>query len=731
MSGTNKIVSSLINTVSWQVDQNSFNRARNKINSLKKYAESAGKSFDQATRKLQQANGKTQLQQARAETQRLKLNQRLIAEAQKQSAINARMATNEQRHAQRMAAIAARNPAAGGLVPKSVRGLSKAIRAQREQADQEKRTQQIRTKGIRFSTATNGYNLTPRQRAQAISDFAQLTKQYHAGSMALGEYNARVSKLQQRLRQQGGLIKKPITLPVKAKVTGLDTSLLDHAGTAITIGATIGIGKTIMQTGQDFESMASGLQAVTGDSKKATQEMAYLQKQALSLGLDLQQTSKDFVKFYASAAGKATDSQIKTLFEGVSQYGTVLGATGEEQSRALLALNQMYAKGTVQAEELKGQLGDALPNAVGIFVKALNKLKGRTDLTEKDLMAMMKNGELLAKDILPLVGDEFKAAAQKGGAFEKSLKSNRVAMMRLRTTMQLAQKNFFESGFGSQLTDTFNGLTDAIDSNQDAFKTLGAIAGNVIKGFTDAGYTVYNSFILIEALIKKYVPQLSKTFEGFGNTAAYAAGIAIFTGAIFKLAGALRWLVSFANPLKNLLGTLAGIGSLGGIATPGTENTKSGKDGKPAKGGKGGGFSIGLPAIMAGVSLNNRLDEIQADPDAFMKRVQANNDRPTMWTDIKNFFADHAQGFTNAFAGMNTLPGMQPATAGMAQLPGIDNLAYGMNLGKPFSVQGKADLTVTNEVKLSIDDSKFSDAIKAEVEEQDRRNTNLILGVSG
>ncbi|QDE47853.1 tape measure protein [Enterobacter hormaechei] len=45
------------------------------------------------------------------------------------------------------------------------------------------------------------------------------------------------------------------------------------------------------------------------------------------------------------------------MFEGVSQYGTVLGATGEEQSRALLALNQMYAKGTVQAEELKVSSG--------------------------------------------------------------------------------------------------------------------------------------------------------------------------------------------------------------------------------------------------------------------------------------------------------------------------------------------------------------------------------------
>lgn len=108
---------------------------------------------------------------------------------------------------------------------------------------------------------------------------------------------------------------------------------------------------------------------------------------------------------------------------------------------------------------------------------------------------------------------------------------------------------------------------------------------------------------------------------------------------------------------------------------------------------------------MAGVSLNNQLDDIQADPDAFMKRVQANNDRPTMSTDIKKFFVDHAQGFRNSFAGMNTLPGMQPAAAGMAALPGIDNLAGGLNLGKPLNITGQADLTVNNEIKLSIDDS--------------------------
>lgn len=731
MANGNIIVTSTINRVSWQVDQNSFNRARNKIKSLKKFAESAGKSFDQATRKLQQTNGKTQLQQARAETQRLKLNQRLTAEAQKQSVINARMATKEQRHAQRMAAIAARNPAAGGLVPKSVRGLNEAIRAQREQADVEKRTQQIRAKGIRFSTATNGYNLTPRQRAQAIQDFAQLTKEYHRGGLALSEYNARVSKLQQRLRQQGGLIKKPVTIPVKAKVTGLDTSLLDHAGGAITIAASLGLGRSVMETGQNFESALSGLTAITGSAQDAAKEFEYLQQQSNRLGLDLISTAKDYTQFAAAVGKKLPLDQIHQIFQSTSEYGLVVGATAEQQSLALKAIQQMMSKGQVMSEELKGQLSESLPGAVGLFVKALNKMKGATNLTEQDLFKLMQDGKLMSKDILPFVAKEMAQTARAGGALEKAMKSNRAAFQRLKTSMQNSMNNAFLAGFGDELTETFNGLTTAINSNQGAFKSLGTIAGKVVQGFTEAGYEVYNSFILIEALIKKYVPQLSKTFEGFGNTAAYAAGIAIFTGAVFKLAGALRWLVSFANPLKGLLGTLAGIGALGGISTPGTDNTIPGKEGKPAKGGKGGGFSIGLPAIMAGVSLNNQLDDIQADPQGFLAKVQANNDKPTLWTDIKNFFADHAQGFTNAFSGMNTLPGLQTATAGMAQLPGIDNLAYGMNLGKPFGVEGKADLTVTNEVKLSIDDSKFSDAIKAEVQEQDRKNTNLILGISG
>lgn len=702
MSG-NIIVTTTINKVVWDVDKTSYGQALKKIKSIGKAWDNVGKSYERSAK-------------------RFKVHP----------------------------AFGGNGASSPNKLPKpaSTKPQREALRRQREQLQLEKKLNTIKARGIRFSTATNSYNLTAPQRAQAISDFAQLTKQYHNGSMALGVYNARVAQLQQRLRQQGGLIKKPVTVPVRAKITKLDTSLLDQAGPAIAIGATIGIGATIMRAGQDMDSVISGLTAVTGSSETAAKEFEYLRSEANRLGLDLVKTSQEYMKFSAATKSSMTETQTKNIFAGLSEYSTVLGLSAEKSSLALNALTQMSSKSVVSMEELRQQFGDQIPGALAIFTKAYNKVN-KTVLSEGEFAKLVGDGKVLAKNVLPAVGDELKALARNGGALNKAVNSNRAAFQRLQTSMQLSQKNLFDAGFGKSLTDAFNGVTDAINSNQSAFSSLGEVSGKVIDGFMAATYGVYNASIDIDAIIKTYLPGISKSFEGFGNTAAYATGIALFTGSLWKQGGALKWIVSFLNPLRGVVGTLQTLGGLGGITTPGADNNKNpgaekGKPGsKPAKAGKngnrgGGGFSIGLPAVIAGVSLWNQVDEVQADPQAFLKKVQENNDRPTMWTDIKDFFATHSQGFANSLVGMSTLPGlpgMQPAVVGqpgmtyqpMAQLPGIDNLAASLGLDKPIAVTGSADLTVQNEIKLSIDGSKFSDAIEAAINQNEQKNVNMLF----
>ncbi|CCJ71407.1 tail tape measure protein, putative [Cronobacter condimenti 1330] len=468
----------------------------------------------------------------------------------------------------------------------------------------ERKLQTIRAKAIRFNTAAANANVTPAQRAGHLQEFGQLTKEFHRGSIALSEYNARVSRLQQTMRQQGRVGMRGATIPVTAKVNKLDTSMIEGAGGAITIAATVALSGKIMTTGQDFESAMSGLTAITGSTEKAAKEFEYLKEQSNRLGLNLLETSRDYTQFAAAVGDKLPKDQMRSIFEGASEWGLVTGASADEQSRALRSLNQMMSKGTVMSEELKGQLSEALPGAVGLFVKALNQMKGTTNLTEKDLFDLMQQGKLFSKDILPEVAKQMKAAARNGGALDKAMKSNRASWQRLQTSMQNAMNIFFTSGFGNSLTSAFDAISAAVNGSGGAFEMFGHIAGKIVEGATDAFTELHDTVILTFRIIEYYAAKMGITGEqlkSWGEMAAYAAGVALFAGSIWKLGGAFKWLLTMLNPLTKLLGVMKGIAAIGGIeaaTTGGSGGEGKDKPNKPGRGPKVG--KVGGAAALSG-----------------------------------------------------------------------------------------------------------------------------------
>ncbi|EKY5002868.1 tape measure protein [Citrobacter amalonaticus] len=623
--------------------------------------------------------------------------------------------------------------------PQERKAQAERLKQQKAELAIARRTNQIRAAGVRFNTKNTSYNLTSAQRAQAISDFSSLSKQYHSGAIELGLYNARLAQLHQRMRNVGGLARKPVVMPVRAKVTSIDTSMV-QAGIAGL--AAYGMGRSVMDVGQQFEAAQNGLTAVTGSAAAAAKEFEYLRGESNRLGLDLLTTTKDFVRFYASANGKIDNSQIHNLFEGVSEYGRVVGATADEQSRSMRALQQSLSKGKMSAEEVRQQLAESMPNSVGLLTAALNKMKGVTNLTEADLFKLMEDGKLYAKDILPFLADELKKAARAGGALDKSVKSNAASMERMKTAFQNAQNTIFKSAFGEELTSTFDSITAALNNNQGAFELFGDIAGGVLDGITTAIETVYNSFVLLKAMLQAHFPVLTKMFDGMGKTVGQIAGYAIFTAAVFKLGGALKFLVGFANPLKGLLATLTAInalGGVGGVTTPGTDNKKKDKGNtKPTKGGKGGGFTIGLPAIMAFMSVNSRFDEIQADPEAFKREVDANNNRPTVWTDIMNALRQRSvqsqqnnpggtpdwltkptdkTGWTPSFAQPQVTTPL-PTGPTPAALP-----AWALQ-----PIKGEAEITI-KPIELNINDGAVKGLVSQAIGDYEAQQVNLFMGV--
>jgi len=154
------------------------------------------------------------------------------------------------------------------------------------------------------------------------------------------------------------------------------------------------ISRDIFQTTKEIQSLDKALKLVTDTQDNFTIQQEFLSKISEKYGLELKGLTKQFTQFYVSAKDKISGIEIQGIFESVSKAAASMGLSVEQQERAFLALNQMMSKGTIQAEELRGQLGEALPGAFGIMAKAIG-------VTEKQLQDMMKAGDVLASEVLP------------------------------------------------------------------------------------------------------------------------------------------------------------------------------------------------------------------------------------------------------------------------------------------------------------------------------------------
>lgn len=133
-------------------------------------------------------------------------------------------------------------------------------------------------------------------------------------------------------------------------------------------------------------------------------------------------------------------------------------------------------------------------------------------------MDMMKDGELKAAKVLPFVAKYYAEAANKGGALQKALQGNRVAMQRLTQTWMNFQNKIFESGFGDKMTETFNTLAKILDSNGPLAAAVGQFVAGFIDGFMKIPYALYNAFIMVNAILERYVPVFRKNGEEISKT---------------------------------------------------------------------------------------------------------------------------------------------------------------------------------------------------------------------
>ena len=128
--------------------------------------------------------------------------------------------------------------------------------------------------------------------------------------------------------------------------------------------------------------------------KNASNEMRYVAELSNELGQNFEVLRESYGKFAASAeSANFTSAETKSIFEGITKAGAALGMTNDEVNGSFLAVSQIASKGNVSLEELRGQLGERLPNAMGLAAKAMG-------VTTQELEKMIEKG-LSANEFLP------------------------------------------------------------------------------------------------------------------------------------------------------------------------------------------------------------------------------------------------------------------------------------------------------------------------------------------
>ncbi|KQO23495.1 hypothetical protein ASF16_04855 [Acidovorax sp. Leaf78] len=149
------------------------------------------------------------------------------------------------------------------------------------------------------------------------------------------------------------------------------------------------------QAAADIETLQAGLKAVSGSAEQAGKDMEFVRRMASVAGVDVVETGRAFLSLSAATKGTAVEgAATRQVFEAVTVAMARAGKGSAETSNALQALAQMAGKGQVQMEELRGQLGEALPGA-------LNAAAAGLGVTTKELSELVEQGKITAEDLFP------------------------------------------------------------------------------------------------------------------------------------------------------------------------------------------------------------------------------------------------------------------------------------------------------------------------------------------
>lgn len=209
--------------------------------------------------------------------------------------------------------------------------------------------------------------------------------------------------------------------------------------------------RELVAAGREMIAMEAKIRAISRSTQEFNENLAFVRKTADTLAMPIEEVGQTFSNVFMASRDKMANNQIYKVYEGFAKYFKILQLTPEQTKLAMRAVNQMYNKEKVQAEELVGQLGERAAGVIQLFAKAFGG-------DVKKLFAAMKDGKV-GVEYVTLAGEAAGKLAEESGALAEVTNNSASAQERFNNSMKAFSKAMMDAGLEKLLKELFKALT--------------------------------------------------------------------------------------------------------------------------------------------------------------------------------------------------------------------------------------------------------------------------------
>lgn len=513
-----------------------------------------------------------------------------------------------------------------------------------------------------------------------------------AGSMDNSKFNEKLAQLNASVREAIAKVRGHTSgingNKAANSLDSLSSAAVKTAGAFISMQAVLASYQKIMEIGLQRASAERSIDFVF--DKDAGQVKEFTKSLAQTTGLDIAELQSQFAGFGASAKESMGIQGSEELFRNMIGYSRLMGRSEEEIKRALTALSQMAGKGQIMAEELKGQLAEAVPGMVQVFAKATGK-------SEQELFDAMKKGALKSADTLQKVTQELNKQITAKGGWKAISESTQAQLGNLKNSWNTTLDSIFR-GSENGLQDFTRSLTTLLNSLGGSGKSLGESLGSLmtsmssgVDSLTDISYRVRAFFDEVTLAYRGLTDEQKKVVDALGSGLINSLKVLAGVIAVNKVVGVTR----------SIYGLMTAITRLGQVADTTAENVNR-NNGKPSR-------LNPMNMLLAGSAIYAGYERLASTPE----RMEAQAKLPELAKEsgLKPVFTmDDVKGWFNS-AAMNLANFQHPELITMRQDAALTNTDI-QSLRDEISalskrIQEPVKVSLGGEVAIKPDETSF------------------------